>query len=200
MLRGFRVQLSIYHLLLGVWTGAMVMLLLTATASFSFVRQHTLIVGVQGYGEPLKGETATGFIAGGVVGAALSRLMVLQALCAVGVWVCIALQCTRYRRLLDGAITSKRNGARLFLLAVPVGVLLFNVLVVSPGIEETRRAKYDASIPADVAAESEDRFDRYHRLSTRTFGVATLMLMSAMVLSPWCFRSPGDVFKESFDA
>jgi hypothetical protein len=188
MQTAFRIQQGVYYLLLGMWLGAMVMLVLAATASFAFVREHTLIVGVQGYGEPLKGDTATGFIAGGIVGVALTRLVVLQAVCATALAACVLLQCTRFRAHLDGPVWSKRNRARMFLLLVPTGVLLFNVLVVSPGIDRHRDAKYDPATPPQVAEQADEAFDRYHRLSTRTFGVSTLMLAGAMVLSPWCFK------------
>jgi hypothetical protein len=61
---------------------------------------------------------------------------------------------------------------------------------VTPGIDQYRADKYDPATPPERAALADDEFDRYHHLSTRTYGVSTAALAAALLLSPWCFRNP----------
>ena len=190
---GFRLNQALYHAFLGVWLGAMVMLVLAATAAFGFVRdpQTTLLVQVEGFGAPLTGSAANGWVAGGVVGVALGRLEALQLACFAVVGVATLLQCTRFRARLAAPPASKANGARVFLLVVPALIVLFNLAVVGPGIDANRAAKYDPAADPVAAEAADEAFATYHGLSTRTYGVSTLMLLGATLLGPWCFQRDG---------
>ncbi|BAM04600.1 hypothetical protein [Phycisphaera mikurensis] len=189
-MNGHRINQALYQLFLGVWFGAMVMLVLAATAAFGFVRdpQTTLLVQVEGFGAPLTGSAARGWVAGGIVGAALRRLEILQLICFAGVAAATVLQCTLFRARLAARPASKRNGLRIFLLVVPAAIVLFNLAVVAPGIDANRSMKYDPAAEASRAQAADEAFAFYHGLSTKTYGVSTLMLLGAVVLGPWCFH------------
>ena len=188
-LTGFRVNQAVYQAFLGVWLGAMVMLVLAATAAFGFVRDPatTLLVQVDGFGGPLTGSEAQGWVAGGIVGLALGRLEVLQLVCFGLVAAATVLQVTMFRGRLAAPPASKRNGARVFLLVVPALIVVFNLLVVAPGIDANRTTKYDPAAEPAAQDAADARFATYHGLSTKTYGVSTLMLLGAMALGPWCF-------------
>ncbi len=188
----FRVVQAVYLLLLGLWVGAMVMLVVGAMAAFAFVRgiDGVLLVSLAGWEGEQVHSNAQGFLAGGFVGAMLGRLVVLQLVCAAGLAVCALLHFLWFPRHLVGGRGAKRQGVRLFLLGVPVLVVLFNQFVVTPGIEKWRDPKYNPGTPAELIDKAEDAFDFYHQLSTRTYGVSTLMLVVALGMTPWCFRDP----------
>ncbi|MEM8782665.1 MAG: hypothetical protein AAGE65_07375 [Planctomycetota bacterium] len=190
----FRLVQSVYVLLLGLWVGAMVMVVVAATASFGFVRglDGVLLVSLAGWSDPLVDSAAEGFLAGGFVGAMLARLAVLQLVCAAGLAACVAAQFGWFPSALIGGRGSKRQGVRVFLLAVPACIVAFNVLVVTPGIDRHRDAKYDPGTPPEQAAVAEQSFELFHALSTRTYGVSTLMLIGALAMTPWCLKEPAE--------
>ena len=192
-MNGFRVNQALYQTFLGVWLGAMVMLVLAATAAFGFVKdpQTTLLAQVDGFGGPLTGSAANGWVAGGIVGKALGRLEVLQLVCFAVVGVATLLQCTVFRARLAAAPASKRNGLRVFLLVVPALIVLFNWVVVAPGIDANRAMKYDPAADPVAAEAADEAFAVYHGLSTKSYGVSTLMLLGATLLGPWCFQREG---------
>ncbi len=190
----FRVIQAIYQVLLGLWVGAMVMLVVGATAAFKFVRglDGILMVSLNGWREPLVDSGAEGFLAGGFVGAMLARLAVMQLVCAGGLALCVAAQFLWFPGSLIGGRGAKRQGVRVFLLAVPAAIVVFNLAVVTPGIDRHRDAKYNPPegwTAAQIDA-AESSFDVYHQLSTRTYGVSTLMLLGALAMGPWCLRPP----------
>ncbi|MEM9753714.1 MAG: hypothetical protein AAF916_10060 [Planctomycetota bacterium] len=190
----FRLVQAVYGLLLGLWVGAMVMVVVAATAAFGFVRglDGLLMVSLAGWAEPLVDSGAEGFLAGGFVGAMLGRLVVLQLVCAAGLALCIAAQFAWFPTALVGGRGAKRQGVRVFLLAVPTAIVVFNMVVVSPGVDRWRDAKYDppAGWTAAQIESAEANFEVYHQLSTRTYGVSTLMLLGALAMTPWCLREP----------
>ncbi len=190
----FRLVQSLYLLLLGLWLGAMVMLVLGATAAFGFVRgiDGVMLVSLNGWSEPLVDSNAEGFLAGGMVGAMLGNLAWLQVVCAAGLALCVGAQFLWYRSALVGGPGAKRQGLRVFLLAVPLLIVLFNLFVVTPGIDRWRDQKYDLSTPADAHELAERKFALYHGLSTKTYGVSTLMLAAALLMTPWCFRDQAE--------
>lgn len=186
----FRINQALYHTFLGVWLGAMVMLVLAATAAFAFVTgpETTVQATIEGFRSPLTGSDANGWVAGGIVGTAIARLEVLQLVCFAVVGLATAAQCTLFRARLATGATSPRNLLRMLLLLGPVAIVAFNLAVVGPGIDEHRSAKYDPATEPQARATAEAAFDRYHGLSTRTYGAATLLLLGASLLSPWCLE------------
>lgn len=188
----WRLIQAVYQLLLGLWVGAMVMLVVGATAAFGFIRglDGLLLVSLEGWSDPLVDSGAEGFLAGGFVGAMLERLVVLQIVCGLGLGACVLAQFVWFPGSLIGGRGAKRQGVRVFLLAVPTVIVLFNLLVVTPGIEAWRGPFYDPDVSPERAALAEANFDWYHQMSTRTYGVSTLMLIGALVMGPWCLRPP----------
>ncbi|MEM1446179.1 MAG: hypothetical protein AAGF84_09005 [Planctomycetota bacterium] len=192
----FRLVQSVYGLLLGLWVGAMVMVVVAATAAFGYIRglDGILMVSLAGWSEPLVDSGAEGFLAGGFVGAMLGRLVVVQLICAVGLALCVLAQFLWFPSALIGGRESKRQGVRVFLLAVPAAIVVFNMIVVSPGVDRWRDAKYDPpeGWSASQIEAAEANFEVYHQLSTRTYGVSTLMLLGALAMTPWCLREPSE--------
>ena len=175
---GFRLTQGVYHLALGVWAGAMLMLAVGAMQTFAAVRAH---------GEALQGLTPEA-LAGAVVGRMIAGLTVVQMVCAVAVAGAVLLQHVSFGWALRGGRLGWANLTRLILIGLPMAVLMLNVLVISPAVWEHREAMYDAGQPTERREAARERFAVYHRLSERTHGVALLMLAGAIVVSPFAFE------------
>ncbi len=188
----FRLIHAVYLLLLSVWLGAMVMLVVSVTSAFAFLQNFdgVMLIAPAGWSDGLVDSNAEGFLASGFVGAMLSRLAVLQLICAAGLAVCVALQFLWFRPCLVAGAGAKRQGVRLFFLGVPLLIVLLNVLVLTPGSNHWRGPKFNPQTTPQQLDQAEERFALFQQLTTKTYAVATLMLAGALAMTPWCFREP----------
>ena len=178
---GYRLSQGLFYISTGVWLGALVMLVLAATATFETVRAHQPALPVE---LGLAGD-ADAILAGAVVGNALNRLMILQLVCAAGACLALTLQHTRYARHLNRGGRSAAGRVRALSLLAAVVVLAANLGWIGPGVWQSRAVMYDASTSIEQRVAARATFDRYHVLSERTHGLAALALASTMLAAPF---------------
>lgn len=179
----FRLTQGFYHLFLGVWVGAMVMLAVTAAITFRTVRDFR--PALNGVSE----EPVSQMIAGGIVGNVLQGLAVISGVCAGVVAVCLVLQFACFRDRLERAGNSWLNAARVVLLLFPIMVFVWNVVYLTPEIHAARAEMYDLQKGVMDRAIAKDRFDFLHKLSERVVGGSVFMLAAAALLSPFAFTA-----------
>ncbi len=180
-----RLTWGVYHLFLGTWFGAMVMLVVAAGITFATVRQYQPTIGIEPYRELTEIESQPKYplpvriLAGGIVGNVLKGLVVVQTLCAVVVVICLAVQwiCFPGPRWADAL--------RTLLIVAPIVVLAVDVTVLSPRVWRERSVMYDPAMPQPQRVEAHARFQKLHKLSERMVGMAALSLGAALVLSAW---------------
>jgi hypothetical protein len=170
-LRAYRWTSGFYQLFLGLWFGAIVMLVFAAAITFATVRGEL----------PQWTETQQNILAGGIVGNVIRNgLTMIQLTCAVVVAVCMLLQAVVFGdRLRHGWL----NRLRVALIAIPIVIVITDVAYISPTMHTLRQGMHDqanANRDADKAA-----FDRYHKLSERITGGAMFMLAGALLVSPF---------------
>lgn len=181
-----RLVWAAYHLALGTWFGAMVMLVIAAAITFKTVAAYQPTLSTPPWGELSDLETAPKYplsvriLAGGIVGNVLKGLAVVQAICAVLVVLCAALQWA-----FGWTGGGWANLARMGLLAVPIVVLVADVTVISPRVWRHRQVMYDPARPGEERLVAKAAFDRLHKLNERLVGAAALSLAAALVVSAW---------------
>src|SRR5690606_5989920 len=108
--------------------GAMVMLAVSAAVTFKTVRLHQPTLQTAPFDQPeFKGREAP-VLAGAIVGNSLRALKVIQIVCAVVAVVGVALQCSIWRDHLNGPRASFPNLLRIALIAIPIAILLLDIL------------------------------------------------------------------------
>ena len=178
---GFRLSQGLFYLSAGVWLGALVMLVVTASATFATVRAYQPALPIE---LELAGE-ADAILAGAIVGRSLDRLMVVQLVCAAGACLALTLEHTRYAGRLARRGRSAAARVRSLALLVAVVMVAANLAWIGPGVWQSRAVMYDASASGQERAAARAVFDRYHRLSERTHGLAALALAGALLAGPF---------------
>lgn len=184
---GFRLTQGFYNLSLGVWLGAMVMLVISAAVTFATVRNYQPVLTAGPGSDPALTDQFSNILAGAIVGRSLSALVILQTICALVAILALVAQATLYRRWLLG---KGRQILRAALIAAPVALLIYNVAVVSPAVSDLRATMYDDQATAEVRAAARLDFQGWHKTSERTHGLAAACLLLAMLVSPFAFALP----------
>jgi len=183
----FRLTQGFYSLFLGLWVGAMVMLAVSAGITFKTVREYKPLITVAPYRDATLIGKAEVILAGGIVGQMLRGLAVISGVCAAVVAVCLVLQYTCFRNRLAHGGNSWLAATRIVLLLLPMAVIGWNEVYLTPTIHRERAAMYDPEQGEDARAMAKGRFDLLHKLSERTMGLSVLMLACAALLSPFAF-------------
>lgn len=178
-----RLTNGLHFLALGTWFGAILMLAISAAMTFQTVRTYQPTLDLPPYNQPELASRSDAILAGAIVGRSLQGLKWVQIICATLVVVTLAVQMTAFRSYLLKSRTSLLNITRLGLLAIPVIVLLVDILWITPSIWEYRDAMYAAPASAEKQMAARENFDRYHKLSERSVGLAALSLAGAAVIS-----------------
>lgn len=172
-----------YYLALGTWLGAIVMLAISAAATFQTVRAFEPSLHVAPWDQPEHASHAPSVLAGAIVGSSLNGLKVVQVICALIVVVALIAQHTLFRQYLACTVTSVRNLVRLLLVAGPVAILLLNIFWITPQILEHRDRMWDMSQPAEVREQAKEDFDFFHKMSERTTGMTAFALAGCVLVS-----------------
>lgn len=178
-----RLNNGLYYLSLGAWFGAIVMLAISAAATFKTMRGYGPIIPGEPWNQPGLAERAPVILAGAAVGASLTGLKVVQTICAIIACATAALQCSVFSDYLTSHRRSGLNILRLLLLAVPVVLLLLNVFHITPRTIQERDIMWDMQQTQQVRDDANARFQTYHKLSERTTGAAGFSLAAAVLVS-----------------
>lgn len=178
-----RLNNSLQMLAIGTWFGALVMLAISAAMTFQTVREYQPTLQQQPFDQPELASRTDAILAGAIVGRSLQGLKWVQIICAVIIVTTLALQLTAFKTYLLKSRSSLFNLVRLILLAIPIVVLMVDILWITPAIWEYRDAMYAAPASAEVRMEAREHFDRYHKLSERTVSLAAFSLLGAAVVS-----------------
>lgn len=168
---------GVYYLMLGMWFGALVMLVVAAVATFGTIRDS----------QPDMTAAAQNQLAGSIVGSAIDKLAVVQVVAAVAITVCVLLQCTVFRRELGPKVF---NAARIVLLVLLLAVLGADRLFVAPALHTQRETMHSAAGVEQEQAKAA--FDRTHKMSERLAGVCMLLIVAATLTSPFALCRKDD--------
>jgi hypothetical protein len=180
-----RITVGGWWLALGLWLGAMVMLALTAAATFRAVRDLEPTITVAGYpafddaASPRHGD----IIAGAAVGRSLRSLSMLQRLCAFVAVACLVVQTSVLGHHLAGGAWGWPNVLRMILLALPVMILVGDIYVVSPRVWSLRERMLDPAASVEQRAAARGEFQIAHKLNENLHKAATLLLLGAAIVS-----------------
>lgn len=184
---------GVYHLFLGTWFGAMVMLIIAAAITFKTVAAYRPTLGAEPYARLTEIDAGAKYpigvrvLAGGIVGNVLKGLRGISLVCAAAVAVCLVLQWTLW------PVRGWANLVRTVLIAAATAVVLIDMAVISPRVWRERAVMYDPDQSAADRAAAQSRFERMHKLNERIVGVAALSLGAALVLSAWAWPgTPGE--------
>lgn len=178
-----RLTNGLYFLGLGTWFGAIVMLAISAAATFQTVRAFEPTLHVAPWNQPELASRAPSVLAGAIVGSSLNGLRVVQIICATIVILTLIAQHTLFRNYLSCTRFSKRNITRLLLIAVPVIVLLLNIFWITPNVLTHRDAMWDMTTSQAQRQQAQASFDRFHKLSERSVGMAAMALAGSVLIS-----------------
>lgn len=182
-LAAWRTVQGLYWLTLGIWLGALVMLVIAAAATFHTVSEYQPILPAHPAHEPVTSVRAVNTLAGAIVGKSLDNLRWMQWICAIATMVCLVLQSTviANRRL---SISGQWiNTLRIVLVMMPVLILVADTAVISPKMKQERKSMHDLTQPSPQIERARHAFDRYHDLSQRLFTVQLVMLGCAALAS-----------------
>jgi hypothetical protein len=185
----FRLVQGFYWLFLGAWFGALVMLVIAAAITFKTVRSYQPVITTAPYNDPGLNAPHADVLAGGVVGNVLRGLAVVQIVCALGVLLCIVLQCTAFADRLAGGLTGLPNLLRILLVAVPVLCLAIDVSIISPRVWHYRVQMYNPALSVEVRAAARQQFDVYHKLDERVVGTGMFALAAAILASAFVLHA-----------
>lgn len=178
---------SLYGLSLGVWAGAMVMLGITAVSAFRVLPTFEPSLGVAPFHEPDFEGRAASVLAGAVVNRSLQGLQVIGVVALVVALACVALQYTACRAALTRRGGSKANVARLTLLAALVVLVAFD-FGLGVYLRDALAAMYDAGSSIEARAAARRRFDAMHGWGEIVNRATLLVVVAALLVSPFCFR------------
>ncbi len=185
ILPGFRLVLGLYYLALGTWVGTTLMMGLAAASTFQTAREYDpaladLPATVSHHGE---------YFAGQIVNRGFTGMSLIQCVCAAIILLAVGLQLTVWRSRVRRGWA---NGARLVLLAGALAVLGGDLAYVRPQLGSLRSTRYDVDATAEERNAARATFDRYHRVSERLLGVASLAVGAAVLISPFALTGgPG---------
>lgn len=199
---GFLALHGVYYLALGTWFGATVMMGLAAGLTFRTIRAQPLIL-TQGPasapGTPLA-ERAHDFLAGNVVNAAFGAFTVVQLVCGVVLLIALVAQLTLFRARLRHAGKTWPNALRVACIALGLALFAVDLAFTRPVMASTRDQMYHHGPVSDEAlAELEASFDRLHERSSRSMGIAALVMAAAALVSPFAFTAGSFVREDHAD-
>lgn len=188
---GFLAIQGAYYLALGTWFGATVMMGLAAGFTFAAIRAQPLILteGPAAPGTPLANR-AHEFLAGNVVNRAFDAFTILQLACGVVLLVALGAQLTAFRRRLLHAGRTWPNAIRVACVALGLALFATDLALTRPVMATTREQMYHQQpVSAEALTGLEASFDRLHQRSSRSMGVAALLMAAAVLVSPFAFTS-----------
>lgn len=188
----FRCLQGLYWLGLGTWFGAIVMLVVAAAVTFRTVERFRPTLGLAPYDAPVFAERAAGILAGGVTGASLRGLTVIQVVCALVVCGVAAIQCRYFPARIVGGVAGGANLLRVALIGLPMLLLVADVLWVAPKIRERQAAMYDPAASDQGRAAARAGFDRLHHLNVRMLGATGLLVAAAVFASAFALYGEAD--------
>ena len=182
----FNLTQGVYHLFLGLWFGAMVMLAVSAMITFKTVRAYQPTLGLAPYNDPSLAGDAVSILGGAITGRVLVALGLMQTICALMVVSCVVLQATYFK---DRFLQNWSNWIRSVLILLPVLILFLDMLVISPKMWSMRGEMFDPTRDLAQRQTVRDKFMLLHKLDERLVGSATLLLAGAILLSPFALKS-----------
>jgi hypothetical protein len=187
-----RLGQGLFYLALGAWFGAMVMLAIGAAAAFTTTRGLDPTLGAAPWNQPGLVEQSSSILAGSIVGKSLQGLAVVQIVCACAAVLGLISQCTFHRNYLLGGARSITNIVRIILIAIPVLILLADLLYFTPQIYHWRDIMWDMNQTQAVRVEAHEHFDHFHHLTERVVGFSCLSLIGAVLASALVLRITPD--------
>ncbi len=192
----YRGVTGLYHPLLGVWFGVILMFGFAAGTAFQTARAVDPAVWAPAAESKLESPAADR-VAGMIVQATTQWLVVIQLVVAASVVGLCIVQCTLLRPMLSRGVLGGANLARLVMLGVAVSGVLWMAGWIVPRMAEHRAWMYAADLGMVDRVEARRVFQGMHVLSERVMGGVALLVAAAAVVSPFAFRVPAVV--ESVD-
>lgn len=178
-----------YWLALGAWFGALVMLAISAAATFHTMSSLPTPMGMIPPEIEASVNNPAEFMAGMIVGQAIDWLRVMQWICAVVLVIAVASHLSAFRgRMPRSGLAQWSNTLRVMLLAAVVLILSVDSFYVSPGIKAARIARYEADRLDNQVKAATESFDKYHGLSVRLVRMQVVMLGVAALASAYALH------------
>jgi hypothetical protein len=185
----FRITLGAYHLALGTWFGATLMMGLAAGLTFNTLRaarptlpEHPVV------SLPEFAPMAAEYLAGNAVNRGFAALTMLQAVCAAAILVALVLHGTVFRGFLVRSGQTWANAVRVATAAGALALFASDLMLNRPPMNDLRQAMYDVHATAEQRDRARARFDDLHRRSERSMGLAGLLVVVTLGASPFAFR------------
>ncbi|QDU34733.1 hypothetical protein KS4_28070 [Poriferisphaera corsica] len=172
---------SFYYLFLGSWLGSLIMLALTAAASFKTLRTYQAIPGIEPYNLPIFANKYPEILAGAVVGQSVEYLTLFQIICAIGTFLALFLNYTinrKQNRKLPSFI-------RTTLYLLTVATLLIHIFLTAPSMNSLRDKIYNPDITQTDRDAAYTKFQSLHKFSERSTGSAVFLLAAIILISPF---------------
>ena len=178
-----------YWLALGAWFGALVMLAISAAATFHTMGTLPTPMGMIPPELAASVDRPGDFMAGMIVGQSIDWLRVMQWICAAVLIIAVASHLSVFRGRMPGAgLAQWSNTLRVMLLAAVVLILSVDSFYVSPGLKAARIARYGADRSDSQVKAGTESFDKYHDLSVRLVRMQVVMLGVATLASAFALH------------
>jgi hypothetical protein len=187
----FKLNQGVYWLFLGMWIGAIVMLIFAAGITFKTVRTFNPTIGIKPYNHELFSEpqTQSNIIAGGVTREVLHSLAGIGIVCGSIVLLSLLLQCTVFSRQLWpnsnkqlGLRCGWLNWFRVIMILLPLTnvAMHFDMANKMGALQDIR---YNAEQEDSARAKAQHEFDKLHKKSVRMTSGSLFMLFAAAGIS-----------------
>ena len=181
-----RIILSLYYLFLGSWLGSLIMLAISAQATFSTLRSYQAIPQIEPYSLPLFADHASDIIAGAAVASSINTLNTLQLFLALGTLLSLlALYFLTPSNQSHRPIAFIRT--TLFILAA--AALCVQVFLTTPAMKIYRNAIYNPDLTQSQRTTKRAEFQSLHHFSENTAKATAALLITTILLSPFTTKS-----------
>lgn len=183
-----RVVMGLYYLALGTWFGATLMMGLGAGLTFRTLREQPLTLTAGPAARPELADRATDFLAGNVVLAGFGAFTVIQLVCGAVLALALVAQAVWFRDALVAAGRTWPNALRVATIALALALFAFDLGMTRPFMAMAREEIYfHEGISPEQLAAADRSFDELHARSSRSMGVAALLMAAGTLLSPFAF-------------
>lgn len=183
----FRLTQGLYHLALGTWFGATLLMGLGAGFTFATIRAQPLTLDAGPTAGTALAPFSQDYLAGNVVNRSFDALTVVQVVCAAVLIVALVAQGVAFGDRLERAGRTWANAARVALVALGLALFASDFAINRGGMTQLRLEMYAEGVTEAQHRELRERFDALHDRSSRAMGLSAVAMAAAALVSPLAF-------------